>query len=122
MLVVYLNVEGQPFLHEQVGVILVELWIPLLVNAGPLKWVLTLLILGVTVHVRPACPAVGLLPLFLLHVAFARIELPLISGREYVQLIDGDSESEFLIQVLIVVVILESNMYPVNPHFDVFEN
>ena len=62
----------------------------------------------------PVHAVVLLLFLFLIHVASARIELPLVSGRLNIQLFNRNSEREFLPEVLVVVIILESNMHPID--------
>jgi len=87
-------------------VILVHFRVLLRVYVNAVEGELALWVAHVPVHT-----VVLLLFLFLIHVASARIELPLVSGRLDVQLFNGNSKREFLPEVLVVVIILESNMY-----------
>ena len=94
--IVELYVECQPLLHQQVRVVLVELGVPLRVDVRPVERVLALWAGCMTIH-HPILPAILTLLLFLINIAFARIELPLVTRRHDVQLLNGNSESEFLI-------------------------
>lgn len=106
MFVVKLDVECQAFLHQKVGVILVLFGVLVRVGIHAVEGELALRVPSVPVHAM-----VLLLLLLLIHVAHARIELPLITSRLDVQLFNRNSKRKFLPEVLVVVIILKSNMH-----------